>query len=135
MRSIASSAPALLAGIAVATAMFAGAPAGLAQQAPRAQPAPSDLRRAGAAALEGGQLREALALYQRALAAGDDARVWFDLCLVRYAAGDYGRAINACYRALPANEDRAITLLAQIAAAMAAAREAADDPPEAARRA
>src|SRR6185295_13423950 len=87
-----------------------------------AQPAPSDLPRAGAAALEDGRLGDALALYERALGpARSDARVWFDLCLVRYAAGDYGRALDACYRALPADEHRVILLLEQIAAAMRAA--------------
>ena len=83
--------------------------------AARAEPAPSDLQRAGAAALEDGRLGEALALYERALGtASNDGRVWFDLCLVRYAAGDYGRAINACYRALPADEGRAIMLSARM---------------------
>ena len=114
MRSIAPGAPALIAAVA---AMLAASPA------PRAQPAPPELRRAGAAALEAGRLGEALALYERALGAErTDGEVWFDLCLVRYAAGDYGRAINACYRALPADEDRAIRLLERIAAAMRVAR-------------
>jgi len=106
---------------AVITATLAATLAG--SPAARAQPAPSELQRAGAAALEGGRLGEALALYERALgAARSDGRVWFDLCLVRYAAGDYGRAIDACYRALSADEDRAIMLLDRIAAAMKAAR-------------
>jgi hypothetical protein len=86
-----------------------------------ARPAPEDLRRAGAEALEDGRLGEALALYERALGpTRSDPRVWFDLCLVRYSAGDYGRALNACYRALDADEGRAIALLERIAAAMRA---------------
>jgi hypothetical protein len=98
--------------------------AGVAQPAPSvAQPASAELRRAGAAALEAGQLGQALSLYQRALGpTRSDPQIWFDLCLVRYAAGDYGRALNACYRALPADEGRVVALLEQIAEAMRAAR-------------
>ena len=143
MRSSAPDSPILLGVIAVAAALTQPVPAAAqpvptpdppapaaAQPAPAAArpapaaalPASADLRRAGAAALEDGRLGEALALYQRALGpTRSDPRVWFDLCLVRYAAGDYGRAINACYRALPADEARAIVLLEQIAVAMQAA--------------
>ncbi len=99
------------------------APSGVAQPAAPAvsQPAPEDLRRAGAEALEDGRLGEALALYERALGpTRSDPRVWFDLCLVRYSAGDYGRALNACYRALPGEERRVVALLERIAAAMRA---------------
>jgi hypothetical protein len=84
-----------------------------------AGPARSGLQRAGAAALFAGRLAEAEALYQQALAEpGPTAPIWFDLCLVRYAAGDYGRAINACYRALDGDEARVLRLLERIAAAM-----------------
>ncbi|HWO25037.1 MAG TPA: tetratricopeptide repeat protein [Kofleriaceae bacterium] len=111
----------------------AGAPSagGVAQPAPAdapsvppsgAQPAREDLLRAGAEALEAGRLGQALALYERALGpARVDPRTWFNLCLVRYSAGDYGRAFNACYRALPADPVRVIALLDEIAAAMRAA--------------
>jgi hypothetical protein len=119
--------------IVVAAAMLA-APDVLAQPAPPAprdaRPAPpapdgrqdpAELRRAGAAALEAGRLGEALGLYERALGASRiDQRVWFDLCLVRYSAGDYGRALNACYRALPDHEARVRGLLQRIGAAMRA---------------
>lgn len=84
-----------------------------------AQPAPTERQRQGAAALLAGELEEAEALYQQALAEpAPDAPVWFDLCLVRYAAGDFGGAINACYRALPADEARVLLLLREIALAM-----------------
>lgn len=88
-----------------------------------AQPAPTERQRQGAAALLAGKLEEAEALYQQALAEPTpDAPVWFDLCLVRYAAGDFGGAINACYRALPADEHRVLLLLQEIALAMQAAK-------------
>jgi hypothetical protein len=84
-------------------------------------PASADLLRAGAEALEAGRLGEALKLYERALGpARSDPRVWFDLCLVRYSAGDFGRALNACYRALPADQRRVMALLERIAVAMRA---------------
>ncbi len=104
-----------------ATAVAQPAPGG-AQPAPAgSRPAPEDLRRAGAEALEDGRLGEALALYERALGpTRSDPRVWFDLCLVRYSAGDHGRALNACYRALNADEGRVVALLERIAAAMRA---------------
>jgi hypothetical protein len=115
--------------IAVAVAATVAQPAAaIAQPAPPAvarpaiaRPAPGDLRHAGAEALEDGRLGEALALYERALGpTRSDPRAWFDLCLVRYSAGDYGRALNACYRALPADEGRVVALLERIAAAMRA---------------
>lgn len=119
MRSSAPDPAVLLGAIALAAAAAQPAPAVAQPAPPVAQPAPPDLRAAGAAALEGGRLGEALALYERALGPKrSDARVWFDLCLVRYSAGDYGRALDACYRALPADEARVVVLLAQIAAAM-----------------
>jgi hypothetical protein len=121
MRSSAPDSPVLIGVLAVAAVLAQPAPA-VAQPAPAiARPAPATPRRAGAAALEGGRLGEALALYERALGpARSDARVWFDLCLVRYSAGDYGRALDACYRALPAGERRVIVLLERIAAGMRA---------------
>jgi hypothetical protein len=90
---------------------------------PRRVAAADELRRAGAAALEAGQLGEALRLYERARGlVKTDARIWFDLCLVRYSAGDYGRALDACYRALAAGEERVHLLLQQIGAAMRESR-------------
>jgi hypothetical protein len=84
---------------------------------------PSSRQREGAAALMAGRLAEAQAHYEAALAEpSPDAPVWFDLCLVRYAVGDYGRAINACFRALPADETRVIMLLQRISDAMSAAK-------------
>jgi len=110
--------------VAGALAVVAGALVG-ADEACRdaaAEPAASARRREGTRALLAGRLAEAEALYQQALAAPAPATsIWFDLCLVRYAAGDFGRAINACYRALDADEDRAVRLLQQIAAGMSAA--------------
>jgi hypothetical protein len=132
MRPIAPRSVVRLAVVAAAAGALAQpAPPAAAQPAPpaaaqpaspaAAQPAPEDLRRAGAEALEDGRLGEALALYERALGpTRSDPRVWFDLCLVRYAAGDFGRALNACYRALPADEVRVVALLERIAAAMRA---------------
>src|SRR5690606_24968925 len=117
MRSFASrSAVRIAVAAAVAGAIAPPPPPAIAQPPPPAVapppppagaqgPAPEDLRRAGAEALEDGRLGEALALYERALGpARSDPRVWFDLCLVRYAAGDHGRALDACYRALPGDE-------------------------------
>lgn len=98
---------------------------GVAPPSPAGAPLPASagLRRAAAEALEAGRLGEALTLYERAFRPKrSDPQVWFDLCLVRYAAGDYGRALNACYRALPADEGRVVALLDQIAAAMRTAR-------------
>jgi hypothetical protein len=139
MRSIAPG-PAVLLGVVVVAAVLARPAPAAAQPAPgAAEPAPAptqptavdprrtaaadELRRAGAAALEGGQLGEALKLYERARGlVKTDPRVWFDLCLVRYSAGDYGRALDACYRALPAGEVRVALLLEQIGVAMRDAR-------------
>jgi hypothetical protein len=137
MRSIAPG-PAVLVGVASVAAVLARPAPAAAQPAPSAAaqaptpPTPVDprvtaaadeLRRAGAAALEAGQLGEALRLYERARGlVKNDARLWFDLCLVRYSAGDYGRALDACYRALPAGEERVTLLLEQIGVAMREAR-------------
>jgi hypothetical protein len=83
-----------------------------------AQPAFAD---PAATALEAGRLDEADALYMRALAASPaDAGLWMNMCIVRYAQGDFGRAINACYRGLPANQGRAIGLLHHIELAIRA---------------
>jgi hypothetical protein len=85
-----------------------------------AAPATADPAHDGAIALLDGRLDEAEVLYGRALAEHDPGRdqadIWFDLCLTRYAAGAFGDAINACYRALadPQLEPRVQALLAQI---------------------
>lgn len=72
-------------------------------------------------ALVAGRLDEAATRYESALTASPtNARLWFDMCLVRYASGDFGRAINACYRALPADEGRVLGVIDRISVAMTA---------------
>lgn len=77
-------------------------------------------RRRASEALVAGQLADADARYAALLAAAPiDADLWFDRCLVRYAQGDFGAAINACYRALGGgHQSRVIDLLSRIATAM-----------------
>src|SRR5690242_16754856 len=86
-----------------APAVVAAQPAPASTEAPPVPP-PVDLIAAGSAALEAGKLDVAEATFSDALTrsspGASQAAVWYDLCLTRYAAGAYGDAINACYRAL-----------------------------------
>src|SRR5262245_39460575 len=71
----------------------------------------------GARLLEAGRLVEAERVFTAQLVSTKrPGVVWFDLCLTEYAMGSFGKAINACYRALqdPAMEQRAIAMLDRI---------------------
>jgi len=93
-------------------------------RAARAEPAdvPGPLHD-GAVALEAGRVDEAIARFGQAVVSLQTERswAWFDLCLAHYAAGSFGEAINACYRALgdPAAERRVIRVLGVIHRAIA----------------
>lgn len=114
----------------LASAFAVAAAATLAPAVVAAQPASTagDPLATGSAALEAGQLDVAESQFGQALARAApgpaQAPIWYDLCLTRYAAGAYGDAINACYRALaePLAREHVVALLAFIHDAIVAAR-------------
>jgi hypothetical protein len=95
--------PAVIALVVGGAAVAAADPAPLPER-PKPPEVPEELRARARAALLDGRLDDAEQLLGAALAERSDeisqAPLWHDLCLVRYAAGAYGDAINACYRAL-----------------------------------